>query len=341
MLLIDGLYINSYGGVTILKLIIKSIYKSQIKKVYFIFDKRLDHSIYSKIPSENYIVLDSSINQRKTFYLKNESKFNSFLCLANVPPPIKISEARVMIFFHNELFLKPLSSELPLNLRLINLFKKIFILLNNKSDYVWLVQTDLMKRKLNENFRIKSQKISVTPIFSSQKNNNLIKKYNYSFVYISSNATHKNHKNLIQAFINVAKKINENITLDLTIQIDHFENIKIPKNLLINFHGKIAQTKVFELYEKATYSIFPSLHESFGLPLIEASNYGCKVIASNLPYVHEIIRPSLTFDPYSVESISNAILKAIETDELPVTKVLVENKLDNFIDSIISQDVQR
>ena len=83
------------------------------------------------------------------------------------------------------------------------------------------------------------------------------------------------------------------------------------------------------------------MHESFGLPLIEASNYGCKVIASNLPYVHEIIRPSLTFDPYSVESISNAILKAIETDELPVTKVLVENKLDNFIDFIISQDVQR
>ena len=67
----------------------------------------------------------------------------------------------------------------------------------------------------------------------------------------------------------------------------------------------------------------------------------CKVIASDLPYVHEIVKPSLTFDPYSVESISNAILIALETDDLPETKVLVENKLDNFIDFIISQDVQR
>lgn len=341
MLLIDGLYINSYGGATILKLLIRSIFKSQIKKVYFIFDKRLDSSVYSKISSENYIVIDPSINQRKTYYLKNGSKFNSFLCLANVPPPIRISEARVMIFFHNELFLKPLSSDLPLNLKLLNLFKKIFILINNKSDYVWLVQTNLMKRMLNENFRIKSQKISVTPIFSYQKKHNLIKKHNYSFVYISSNAIHKNHKKLIQAFVNVSEKTNENINLDLTIQKDHFENLKIPKNLSLNFHGKIDQTKVFKLYEKATYSIFPSLHESFGLPLIEAANHGCKVIASDLPYVHEIIRPSLTFDPYSVESMSDSILKAMETDNLPETKVLVENKLDNFIDFIISQDVQQ
>jgi len=39
----------------------------------------------------------------------------------------------------------------------------------------------------------------------------------------------------------------------------------------------------------------------------EAAKHGCKVIASDLPYVHEIIQPSLTFDPYSVESTSNAI----------------------------------
>ena len=34
----------------------------------------------------------------------------------------------------------------------------------------------------------------------------------------------------------------------------------------------------------------------------------------------KIIKPSLTFDPYSIESISNAILKAIETDNLPRNK---------------------
>ena len=95
------------------------------------------------------------------------------------------------------------------------------------------------------------------------------------------------------------------------------------------------------LYNSCEFAIYPSLLESFGLPLIEAANHGCKVIASNLPYVHEIVEPSQTFDPYSTESISNAILNAIDTDDLPKTKVLVENKLDNFIEFIISQDVQK
>ena len=115
----------------------------------------------------------------------------------------------------------------------------------------------------------------------------------------------------------------------------------LPKNLKVEFHGTLSLYDVYELYNSCEYAIYPSLVESFGLPLIEATNHGCKVIASDLPYVHEIIEPSLTFDPYSVESISNSILKAIETDNLPETKVLVENKLDNFINFIISQDVQR
>ena len=95
------------------------------------------------------------------------------------------------------------------------------------------------------------------------------------------------------------------------------------------------------LYNFCEFAIYPSLLESFGLPLIEAANRECKIIACDLPYVHEIIEPSLTFDPYSIESISNAILKAIDTDDLPKTKVLIENKLDNFMEFIISQDVQK
>ena len=60
------------------------------------------------------------------------------------------------------------------------------------------------------------------------------------------------------------------------------------------------------------------------------------ILASDLEYVHDVIKPSLTFDPYSTQSISNAILKAIETDNLPETKGLVENKLYNFIYFIIN-----
>ena len=109
----------------------------------------------------------------------------------------------------------------------------------------------------------------------------------------------------------------------------------------MKFHGTLNRDRVNELYNTSKFAIYPSLVESFGLPLIEATNHGCKVISSDLPYVHEIIKPSLTFNPYSIDSISNAILKAINSDNLSETKVLVENKLDNFIEFIISQNVQK
>ena len=104
---------------------------------------------------------------------------------------------------------------------------------------------------------------------------------------------------------------------------------------LINL-GILDKKGLVVAYEEANFFIFPSLKESFGLPLIEASNFLCFILASDLEYVHEVIIPSLTFDPYSTQSISDAILKAIETDNLPETKVLVENKLNNFMNFIIN-----
>ena len=54
------------------------------------------------------------------------------------------------------------------------------------------------------------------------------------------------------------------------------------------------------------------------------------VLGADFTYFQEIIEPSFSFDSYSSDSISISILKAI-SENLPETKVLVENKLNNFI----------
>ena len=48
--------------------------------------------------------------------------------------------------------------------------------------------------------------------------------------------------------------------------------------------------------------------ESFGLPLIEAAQFGIPVLASDLPYVHQVITPSIVFDPYNHIDIAEKIL---------------------------------
>ena len=338
MILIDAVYINAFGGKTILELFLKKILSSNIN-YHLILDRRLKSKQVEKIKTINYTIVNASHLNRKNFYFKNLSRFSSILCLANVPPPIKTS-VKTSIFFHNSLLLNPLSHPISFKSRIINFFKFNYIKYYNQNDYNWIVQTSYIYKLFRENL-INSDQVSIFPIFEEKPKSYNSKKITNDFVYVSSGVSHKNHIRLINAFIGAANNTDKNFKLHLTLNEEELPKYVFPKNLKIEFHGTLSIDMVNELYNFCEFTIYPSLVESFGLPLIEATNYHCKVIASDLPYIHEIIEPSLTFDPYSTESISNAILNAINTDDLPKTKVLVENKLDNFIEFIISLDVQK
>ena len=339
MILIDALYINSFGGKTILELLGERILNKGVK-YHFIFDSRLKSNLIQKIKSNDYTFVEASHKKRKEIYLSRINNFSCILCLSNVPPPIQTS-IKTTIFFHNRLLLNPLSHPISFKSRIINFFKFCYMKYYNQNDYNWIVQTPHIFKLLRKNLMINSDQVFIYPIIEEESVIPNSKKIINDFVYVSSGVSHKNHIRLIKAFIEAAKNTDKEIKLHLTLNKEDLPKKVFPKNLKVKFHGTLSIDNVNELYNSCEFAIYPSLVESFGLPLIEASNHNCKVIASNLPYVHEIIKPSLTFDPYSVESISNSILKAIETDNLPETKVLVENKLDNFIDFIISQDVQR
>tara|TARA_X000001036_G_scaffold416593_1_gene433796 strand:- start:343 stop:762 length:420 start_codon:yes stop_codon:yes gene_type:complete len=135
--------------------------------------------------------------------------------------------------------------------------------------------------------------------------------------------------------VNVSKKIGANIELNLTLDDKAFRKSfyflnKKPKNFKIINHGIVPYSKIRKLYRFSEFLIFPSLNESFGLPLIESIFYECKVLASNLSYVDEVIKPSLRFNPNSISSISDSIQHAIRNN-LKKSEIIVENKIDTFV----------
>ena len=157
-----------------------------------------------------------------------------------------------------------------------------------------------------------------------------------SFLYVSNGSKHKNHKRLFMAFIKAANKTSSVIKLNLTLSNNEFVNspyskITAPKNLKILNHGILEFSKLEKVYKKTQFLIFPSLNESFGLPLIESINYNCKVLAPNLDYVNEVIMPSIKFDPFSVSSLSESIILAITKNNIKHSKIIVENKIDTFV----------
>jgi len=324
---LDSTYINSGGGIELF-----DILKNRINFDHYLVDYRL------KISESKNITISKNEKTRKDFLKKINGKY-TYLSLNNVPPPIH-TNVRTIIYFHNILILETFDSNLSIKEKLMFKLKYLYIKYKAKENYLWVVQTDLMRNKLSKAFNVNFKNISVFPFFEKTIVLNTNKNKN-TFIYVASYLNHKNHNKLIDSFIHAAQNTKTEIELHLTINENELKVKTIPRNFKIYFHGNISKSDVNALYKITEFLIYPSLNESFGLPLIEAANHGCKVIASDLPYVHEIIKPSLTFDPYSVESISKSISKAIETNNLPETKVLVENKLDNFIDFIISQDVQQ
>lgn len=71
-----------------------------------------------------------------------------------------------------------------------------------------------------------------------------------------------------------------------------------------------------DLYAGCHLYVFPSLHEGFGLPALEAMACGAPVIASDRTGIPEAVgMPEALFDPYSVPSITEKTLAAIADDE--------------------------
>ncbi len=76
----------------------------------------------------------------------------------------------------------------------------------------------------------------------------------------------------------------------------------------VSYLGKPAQSELVQLYGAADILIAPSLHEGFGLTLLEAMAAGTPVVTSNVSAMPEVVSDAAVLvDPTDVEAIAAAI----------------------------------
>jgi len=76
----------------------------------------------------------------------------------------------------------------------------------------------------------------------------------------------------------------------------------------IHLTGYIPNPDLPAIYAKATLFLYPSLRESFGLPILEAMACGCPVITSNTSSMPEIAGDAaMLIDPFDPKSMAEAI----------------------------------
>jgi len=81
--------------------------------------------------------------------------------------------------------------------------------------------------------------------------------------------------------------------------------------------GRVPHNQVAAFYQHAALMVMPSLHETFGLPVLEAMALGCPVVTSNLSSMPEIGGDAVELvDPYSVDSIAEGMRRVLRDADL-------------------------
>ena len=125
---------------------------------------------------------------------------------------------------------------------------------------------------------------------------------------------HKNHLKLFQALLDLRRQLPD---LRLVLTGGGLERLKpFPEG--VEPRGLVSREELAELYRRAACLVFPSLHEGFGLPALEAMASGCPVAASTAGALPEVCGDAaVLFDPEDVHAMENAIREALaRADEL-------------------------
>lgn len=150
-------------------------------------------------------------------------------------------------------------------------------------------------------------------------NNEVIKKYisadNYLF-FLGNTDPKKNAPRVLKAYKLYLDKSNKKLPLliadlkeEYLDKILEAENIKDIKSN-IYFPGYISNKDLPDIYRKASAFLYPSLRESFGIPMLEAMACCTPVIAGNTSAMPEIVGDSaLLADPFSHEDIARQLLR--------------------------------
>lgn len=198
----------------------------------------------------------------------------------------------------------------------IKSFKKKDLLIIAKKIICISKQT---KKDLLKFYKVDPKKLNVIYLGVDQKKKIRKNKENI-ITYVGARDGYKNFKLFILAF-SKSKYLMKNYKIKC-FGYKNFSNdekilfgkLKIQQNIE-HLYGNEKQLE--DLYIKSKLLVYPSLHEGFGLPPLEAMRCGLPVAASNIACLKEILGDSVIyFDPKKISNIKNQLEKVLKSNIL-------------------------
>jgi glycosyltransferase involved in cell wall biosynthesis len=210
--------------------------------------------------------------------------------------------------------------------RLYLFFLKTIIYLSAKTADGIITISDHVKKDIIKHYKIEAGNITVAhlgvshTVFFPRNDDNpssIMAKYNlpeHYLLYTAALLPHKNHERLLRAFKEIVMEMpgtklvltgawekGQNKTADLIAALGLIDDV-----IML---GWIPFDELPSLYRGAEIFIYPSLHEGFGLPVLEAMASGVPVICSRIEPLLEIAGgAAFLVDPYDQSDIARGML---------------------------------
>jgi glycosyltransferase involved in cell wall biosynthesis len=184
------------------------------------------------------------------------------------------------------------------------------------------------KQDLIRLFRIPGGKITVThhgagpefrPLEDPEVSAGLIRKYRLKapfILFLGTLEPRKNLTTLVQALASLKEQIPQTLVLvgqKGWLEEEIFQTIaRHGLQDRVFWTGYIPDEDRVLFYNAADFLVYPSWYEGFGMPVLEAMQSGCPVIASRVSALPEVLgEAGLLIDPGDVEGLSQAIFRMV------------------------------
>jgi len=349
-ILINAISIKEGGSLVVVRKLISEFSKARPEYTWFVTISRENLLDNEKLLS-NVKVIVSPWSERSALHLwywyeKYLSKMiedfeiSLFYSFTNYLPRKILSIPTILLVQHAGHFSKEFddltTKDMSLLQRLLWSYKKKWVRKSIRSSNTLTVQTKALANQIKVQLAVSEVSvISHGPgLELNAKKNRCIDTNKPIVGYVTKFGVQKNFSVVLRAIRNlVSHGINPQLVLTLNENNPEVSSILKEisaigiENNVINY-GEVAQNKIQEIYNKIDIFLFPSIVESFGMPMLEAMSVGLPVIAANTPVNQEILG-------------DNAILFSANNDNDLSRKIasLIQNP--SIYDSAVSNSLER
>lgn len=331
--------------------LIRNLQEIDKKNEYFIFVKKDEDPCLDATPNFQIIELkDSSYPVWEQFLLPkaaSEAGCDILHCTSNTAPvqgriPLIVTVHDIIYMEKLSLFRKGFSAYQKFG----NLYRRWNVPVCIKKSKCVITVSEFEKQRIASFFHIDDKKLKavyngVSQHFKKISDdlllNEIRSKYHLPekfFFFFGNTDPKKNTRGVLKAVSLFNHAAAEKIPLvmldydkrELASLIDEIGDPRLTD--LVQLTGYVPNTELPAIYSLATIFLYPSLRESFGIPMLEAMACGIPVISSNTSSMPEVGGDAAYYiDPYQPEQITKAIQSILSNDALRTE--LVEKGLRN------------